>query len=130
MACRRPSKVPYSVHGFGSCNERQLENISTACREAGISRSCFYRWKRRFIWCGIDGLCPRRTATRPGRRVQLDSMKERSIVAMALVWPSWGPQRLRLQLEQGGVVSPSPAWRTLHRLGLGTRTGRLLVLEV
>ena len=110
---------------------KELGNVSAACREAGISRTLFYRWKKRFTCYGIDGLHPRRTSTRPGRRIQLDSTKERKIVAMALAWPSWGPKRLSLQLEREGVVvSPSTVWRSLHRLGLGTRTDRLLVLEV
>ena len=109
---------------------KDLGNVSAACREAGISRTLYYRWKKRFEHYGTDGLHPRRTAARPGRRPQLDAPKERRIVAMALSWPAWGPKRLSLQLEREGVlVSPSTVWRALHRLGLGTRTERLLVLE-
>ena len=108
----------------------ELGNVSAACREAGISRTLYYRWKKRFTLYGMDGLHPRRTAARPGRRPQLDCTKERKIVAMALTWPAWGPRRLSLQLEREGIlVSPSTVWRALHRLGLGTRTERLLVLE-
>jgi transposase InsO family protein len=109
---------------------KDLGNVSAACREAGISRSLYYRWRKRFELYGRDGLHPRRTAKRPGRRSQLDTTKERRIVAMALAWPTWGPKRLSLQLEREGVVvSPSTVWRALHRLGLGTRADRLLVLE-
>ena len=109
----------------------ELGNVSAACREAGISRALFYRWRKRFTLYGIDGLHPRRTATRPGRPVLLNTVKERRIVAMALASPAWGPKRLSLQLEREGVyVSPSTVWRSLTRLGLGTRTQRLLVLEV
>ena len=109
---------------------KELGNVSAACREAGISRTLYYRWKKRFTLYGIDGLHPRRTAVRPGRRPALDPTKERKIIAMALTWPVWGPKRLSLQLEREGVlVSPSTIWRALHRLGLGTRTERLLVLE-
>jgi len=110
---------------------QELGNVSAACREAGISRTLFYRWKKRFTLYGIDGLHPRRTATRPGRPVQLGAIKERRIVAMALACPTWGPQRLSDQLRmEGVVVSPTTVWRALHRPGLGTRTERLLVLEV
>jgi len=109
----------------------ELGNVSAACREAGISRTLCYRWRKRFARYGIDGLHPRRTAVRPGRSVQLDTSKERRIVAMALAWPTWGPQRVSDQLRmEGVVVSPTTVWRALHRLGLGTRTERLLVLEV
>ncbi|MBN1859075.1 helix-turn-helix domain containing protein, partial [Candidatus Bipolaricaulota bacterium] len=75
---------------------KELGNVTAACREAGISRTLFYRWKKRFTHYGIDGLHPRRTATRPGRRIELESAKARKIVAMALAWPSWGPKRLSL----------------------------------
>ncbi len=44
----------------------ELGNVSAACREAGISRTLFYRWKKRFTLYGIDGLHPRRTEARPG----------------------------------------------------------------
>ena len=110
---------------------KELGNVSAACREAGISRTLYYRWKKHFALYGIDGLHPRRSATRSGRPVQLDTTKERKIVALALSWPTWGTKRLSLQPQREGVVvSPTTVWRALHRLGLGTRTQRLLVLEV
>jgi len=109
----------------------ELGNVSAACREAEISRTLYYRWRKRFTDYGIDGLHPRRTALRPGRPVQLDTTKERRIVAMALTWPTWGPQRVSDQLALEGVtVSATTVWRALHRLGSGTRAQRLLVLEV
>ena len=40
---------------------KELGNVSAACREAGISRTLYYRWKKRFTLYGIDGLHPRRT---------------------------------------------------------------------
>ena len=108
----------------------ELGNVSAACREAGISRTMFYRWKERFTLYGSDGLHPRRTAKRPGRPSPLESVTERQILALALAWPTWGPQRLSLQLvRQGLSVSPSTVWRALRRAGLGTRMQRLLALE-
>jgi len=110
---------------------QDLGNVSAACREAGISRTLYYQWKKRLLLYGVDGLHPRRTAARPGRPVQLDTTKERRIVAMALTWPTWGPQRISDQSQIEGVtVSATTVWRALHRLGLGTRAERLLVLEV
>jgi len=109
----------------------ELGNVSAACHEAGISRTLYYRWKKQFALYGIDGLHPRRTDTRPVRPVQLHTTKERRIVSMALAWPTWGPQCASDQLCMGGVVvSRTTVWRALHRLGLGTRTERLLVLKV
>jgi len=108
----------------------ELGNVSAACRELGISRTVFYRWKKRFSMYGADGLHPRQTGTRPGRPPQLGTIKERLVIATALAWPTWGPQRLSLQLaQQDCIVAPSTVWRALRRVGLGTRVQRLLVVE-
>lgn len=48
----------------------ELQNISWACRRAGISRSHFYEIKEAFEKWGAEGLAPRRGANRacPTRR--------------------------------------------------------------
>ena len=108
----------------------ELGNVSAACREAGISRTVFYRWRKRFVLYGPDGLHPRHTEARRGRPPQLAPTEERQILAAALAWPTWGPQRVSLQLAQHGlVVSSTTVWRALRRVGLGTRVERLLALE-
>lgn len=107
-----------------------LGNVSAACRELNVSRSLFYRLRPRFERYGPAGLHPRRTAGRPGRPPQLDAHRERVVIAWALAWPTWGPQRLSDQLAQRGVVvAPSTIYRALLRAKLGTRRERLLVLE-
>ena len=45
----------------------ELGNASQVCRELGISRSLFYRWKKRFDQYGPEGLHPRRRGCRRGR---------------------------------------------------------------
>jgi hypothetical protein len=75
-------------------------------------------------------LRPSRKAARPGRPPTLSPTVERAIVALALAWPTWGPNRLSLQLPRQGIhVSPSTVWRALRRVGLGRKEERLLVLE-
>jgi hypothetical protein len=69
----------------------ELGNASAACREAGISRTVFYRWRERFTLYGPDGLHPRHTEERPGRPPQLTPTDERKVIAAALSWPTWGP---------------------------------------
>ena len=44
----------------------QVGNVSQVCREFGISRTLFYRWRRRIERYGADGLHPRRTQGRRG----------------------------------------------------------------
>lgn len=109
----------------------ELGNVTAACREAGISRPLFYRWRQRYEQYGVAGLHPRRTKARAGRPVQVPPHVERLVVAWALSWPTWGSGRLAAQLAFRGVaqVAPSTVQRILRRAGLPTRRERLAVLE-
>jgi transposase InsO family protein len=125
-----------SIHAFRlrvMVRAQELHNVSRACREFGISRTLFYRWRKRYLAYGTDGLHPRRAGPRRGRPPLLSVQAERAILALALAWPTWGPVQLADQLrrgEHGGLdVAPSTIYRLLRRLGLQTRWERLAVLE-
>lgn len=125
-----------SVHAFRlrlMARAQILGNVSQACREFGISRSLFYRWRKRYLAYGPDGLHPRRHGARPGRPPMLSVQAERAILALAITWPTWGPLQLALQLrlpEHGSwQIAPSTVYRLLRRCGLQTRWERLAVLE-
>jgi transposase InsO family protein len=116
------------LHVFRRAEE--LGSVTTACREAGISRSLFYRLRKRYALYGPDGLHPRRTKARPGRPPAVAAHVERAVIALALSWPTWGPNRLGVQLARQGIeIAPSTVYRTLRRVGLGTRRERLGILE-
>lgn len=109
---------------------QELGNVSAACEELGVSRSLYYQLRQRFLRYGPDGLHPTRRRGRPGRPPQLDATVERQVIALALAWPSWGPQQLSDQLAMRGLrVSRSTVYRALRRQGLGTRKERLGILE-
>jgi len=125
-----------SIHAFRlriMARAQELHNVTRACREFGISRTVFYRWRKRYLAYGRDGLHPRRLGPRRGRPPLLSVQAERAILAMALAWPTWGPVQLSDQLrrpEHGGLrVAPSTIYRLLRRMGLQTRWERLAVLE-
>jgi transposase InsO family protein len=105
--------------------------VSAACREAGISRTLFYRWEHRLSRYGVDGLHPRRQRARPGPAPQLPPHAERRILAVAIAEATWGCRRLAAYLARWWRLSiaPSTVQRLLRRHGLGTRRDRLLVLE-
>lgn len=104
--------------------------VSETCRQFGVSRSQFYRWRQRVERYGPDGLHPKRRRARPGRPPQLSVAEERRVVAVALAWPTRGPLWVSDQLRRDGLaVAPTTVWRVLHRHGLGTRRARLAVLE-
>jgi transposase InsO family protein len=109
----------------------ELGNVSAACREAGISRTLFYRWRQRFERYGVEGLHPRRGQARAGRPRQVPPHVERLVVGLALAWPTWGAGRLAAQLVRQHQVrlAPSTVQRILHRAGLGHRRARLALLE-
>src|SRR5581483_11892783 len=108
-----------------------LGNVSAACREAGISRTLFYRWRQRFERYGLDGLHPRRRQARRGRPPQTPPHVERLVVGLALAWPTWGAARIAAHLAQQGLarLAPSTVQRILRRAGLARRRDRLARLE-
>src|SRR6059036_3292391 len=63
---------------------RHEAGVSAACREVGISRTVFYRWRKRLERYGPDGLHPRRRHAQRGRPVQLAPEVERLILSVAL----------------------------------------------
>lgn len=106
--------------------------VTRVCREAGVSRTRFYHWKRQYLRYGDTGLWPR--PQRPVRWArQAPAAVEHRVLAYALQWPTHGPQRISDQLRQpawGGVrLSPTGVYKILRRHGLRTRWERLARLE-
>jgi hypothetical protein len=108
----------------------QLGNVSEACRRHGMSRTLFYRLRGRLEQYGPDGVHPKRRAARRGRPSPLSVQTERRVIALALAWPTCGPQWFSDQLAREGLtIAPVTIWRLLRRHRLGTRGARLAVLE-
>jgi transposase InsO family protein len=108
----------------------RLGNVSEACRRHGMSRTLFYRLRQRLAQYGPDGVHPKRGRARPGRPPAIPVQTERRVIAIALAWPTCGPQWYSDQLARDGVsIAATTIWRLLRRHQLGTRTARLAVLE-
>jgi transposase InsO family protein len=108
----------------------RLGNVSEACRRHGMSRTLFYRLRKRLELYGPDGVHPKRRQARAGRPPRVPVQTERRVIAVALAWPTCGPQFYSDQLARDGVtVAPVTIWRLLRRRQLGTRAARLAVLE-
>ena len=71
------------THDAPACHAggHELNSVTLACREAGISRTVFYRWRTRFERYGTDGLHPRRHHARRGRPRQIAPHFERLILS-------------------------------------------------
>src|SRR5262250_1976565 len=123
-----------SVHGMRlRVIERAqvLGNVSAVCRELGISRTLFYRWRNRLERYGVEGVHPRRQRAHAGRPVALAPEVERLVLGIAISAATWGCGRIATYLAQTWQVhvAPSTVQRLLRRVGLATRRARLTVLE-
>jgi len=108
----------------------RLGNVSEACRRHGMSRTVFYRLRARLEEYGADGVHPKRRQARLGRPSTVPVQTERRVMALAIAWPTCGPQWFSDQLAREGVtIAPVTVWRLLRRHRLGTRRARLAVLE-
>jgi Helix-turn-helix domain len=67
----------------------ELNSVTVACQEAGISRTLFYRWRKRFERYGH--------AAR-GRPRQIGPAIEQLVLGVALAWPTWGCRRVAAHL--------------------------------
>jgi transposase len=108
----------------------ELGNASRVCWRPGISRSLFYRWKKRRFQYGLEGLYPHRRGCRRGRPPVVEAHQEQVVLGMPLSRPTSGPRRVSAQLARSSVrLTPSTAHRLVRRVGLSTRHERLAVLE-
>ncbi len=107
----------------------QLQNVSLACRRAGISRSHFYEIKKAFEKYGVEGLAPQ-----PRRRPRMPNKTppelEARILEMSEQYPTYSYIRVSQQLKLIGIgVAPSAVRYVWQRHGLALRYQRLLWLE-
>ena len=108
----------------------RIGNVSEACRRHGLSRTLFYRLRQRLEQYGPDGVHPKRRQARRGRPPVVPVQTERRVIALALAWPTCGPQWYSDQLARERVsIAPATVWRLLRRQQLSTRRARLAVLE-
>ena len=89
------------------------ENMSSVCREFGISRVTGYKIFNRYKECGLDALCDR--SRRPHRHAnRLPFQVERSILGLKREHPSWGAPKIRDKLIRDYPMIKPPAISTVH----------------
>src|SRR3989442_7017559 len=112
-----------SVHGMRLrvIERAQVQgNVSAVCRELGISRTVFYRWRHR-----LDGVHPRRLRARAGRPVATAPEVERLVLGIAISAATWGSRRIAAYLARTwrGRLAPRTLQRLLRPGGFATRPG-------
>ena len=88
------------------------ESITQICARYGISRQTFYRYRRRYLAAGIDGLADR--SRQPNHSPnRMDPQIEIKICTLRKNHPRWGARRIHAELERAGF-SP-PAVSSIHQ---------------
>jgi len=122
-----------SIHVQRLCVLREAEqsgNVSATCRRHHWSRARFYALRKRLRQYGPDGVRPKPQKGQPGRPPRVTVEDERQILALAIAWPTRGPQYFSDELARDGRCVPATTvWRVLVRHGLNHRAARLVVLE-
>src|SRR5205823_6180555 len=92
--------------------EQSGESVAEMCGRYRISRETYYRYRRRYLAAGIDGLQDRsrRPKTSPTR---IDTAVEAQICRMRGAHPRWGARRIHAELARGGW--DPPAVSTIHQ---------------
>jgi transposase InsO family protein len=113
--------VPMDVRMRIAVAEPEL-NVSAFCRERGISRDTFYRWRRRYLAEGPAGLEPRSRAPRrtPGRVApETEEAVLRLRKELGEAGLDNGAATIQWHLGRRGLAVPSRAtiWRILVRAG-------------
>jgi transposase len=93
-------------------------NVAATCRYYGISRQCFYTWRRRYEAEGLDGLKDRSSAPHHTPRATTADVVEK------ILWLRrqyhFGPAKIAMYLQRyhDVAISTSGVWRILKKVGL------------
>lgn len=98
---------------------RTGETVADVCRRYGISRDTYYRYRRRYLTEGIEGLEDRSRKPKSSP-AQIPTEVELRIVEMRTTHPRWGARRIRAELAREGLDAPavSTVHQALRRHGL------------
>ena len=108
-------------HEFCELALMQGSKLTVLCKHYGISRKTGYKWLKRYLADGYDGLCDH--SRRPHRILQrIDPSLEGMIVHLHQQYPYWGARKLHAlmvkELPSDNCVSLSTVSRILKRHGL------------
>ncbi len=90
-------------------------NFTELCREFGISTKTGYKWKKRFISEGIEGLNnrSRRPHSNPGR---LSEEAVCELIRIKQTKKSWGPKKIRMVYARNHANESIPSKSSVERI--------------
>jgi transposase InsO family protein len=89
------------------------EDVAELCRQYGITRQTAYKWAKRYMEEGEQGLVERSRIPHHCPQAMAESVAE-AIVELRRVHPRWGPRKLRAYLQQG---LPEESWPATSSIG-------------
>jgi transposase InsO family protein len=89
------------------------ESVSELCEDFGISRKTAYKWWRRYLEFGAEGLKEHSHAPQVVPWAISQAQAE-AIVGLRRAHPSWGPRKLRAKLSQ---CAPGQSWPAPSTIG-------------
>ena len=93
-------------------SERSGETVAEVCRQHGVSRASYYRYRHRYLVEGVEGLEERSRAPL-GSPLRIDPALERTICELRTRHRRWGARRIRSELARAGVEPPAVS--TIHQ---------------
>src|SRR5712691_8081534 len=87
-------------------SERSGESVTEVCRRHGISRQTYYRYRRRYLAEGLDGL-EDRSREPIHQPTRIDADLEIEICRLRKDHPGWGARRISAELTRAGVAPPA-----------------------
>lgn len=106
-------------------HERTGESITNICRKYGVSRRTYYKWKKRYLARGIDGLKDLSRRPHTIRNEKVTPELEQVILSLRLE-SRFGTARIKFRLKRLGIqLSSRTVYKVLKRHGLNRLSCRL-----
>lgn len=107
----------------------ELRSVSDACKQSGMDRASFYKWKSRFEAEGKSALSNRRGTGRFHPR-KIPDLVAGEIIETALTYPNWGCGKVAKFLSVKGVKVSSPTVQAVFvRKKISSIKSRVYALE-
>ncbi|HEX7033766.1 MAG TPA: IS481 family transposase [Nitrososphaera sp.] len=106
-------------------HERTGESITNICRKYGVSRKSYYKWKKRYLARGIDGLKDLSRRPHDTTKQKVTPELEQTILGLRLD-SRFGTARIKFRLKRLGVsLSSRTVYKVLKRHGLNRLSCKL-----
>jgi len=105
--------------------DKKKGTITYLCKKYGVSRTWFYKWKKRRDKYGDEGLRVK-TRTKPKMPNCVSKETEAEILRFCFQYPTYGPERIEGELKSAGIsIGHTGIYNVLKKKGINTAKSRL-----